>query len=236
MAAQITLESMLDVGVHFGHQSRKWNPKMAPYIYGERNGIHILDILQTAICLEEVRQHLRESAKRGEHLLVVGTRSQASGPVQAIAQQCEHEGAQQVHYVNHRWLGGMLTNWSTIQVCIQKLQRLEANEKTGLASNLPKKEAAAAKKQYARLLKFLGGVKEMPKVPETVLIVGQPTELNAVQECRKLKLRTITLLDTDCDPSLADLFVPANDDSVAAIGLILNQMARAIQEGQALAR
>jgi small subunit ribosomal protein S2 len=236
MTAQVTLERMLDVGVHFGHQARKWNPKMAPYIYGERNGIHILDILQSSLRLEEVCQHLQDSIKRGGHILLVGTRSQAAGPVQKAATQCLHEGPQQVHYVNHRWLGGMLTNWSTIQICIQKLQRLDTQEKNGFLATMPKKEAAAAKKQYARLSKFLGGVQEMPKVPEIVLIVGQPTEVNAVQECQKLKLRTITLLDTDCDPSLADLFIPANDDSVASIDLLITRMVHAIQEGQVLAR
>jgi small subunit ribosomal protein S2 len=232
----LVLTEMFEAGVHFGHQARTWNPKMAPYIFGEREGIHILDVIQTAVHLELICQYLRDSVKRGEHVLLVGTRGQAAGPVRKAVTQCLHEGPQQVHYVNHRWLGGMLTNWSTIQICIQKLQRLDTQEKNGFLATMPKKEAAAAKKQYARLRKFLGGVQEMPKVPETVLIIGQPTEVNAVQECQKLKLRTITFLDTDCDPSLTDLFLPANDDSVASIELLITKMVDAIREGQALAR
>ena len=227
-----TLEEMLDVGVHFGHQARKWNPKMAPYIYGERNGIHILDILQTMICLDQARQYARVKAALGEVFLIVGTKSQAASIIRPAAERCQAHNPTQVHYVNHRWLGGMLTNWSTMRVCIRRLVDVEARERNGELDNLPKKEATLARKQLARLEKHLGGVKNMRALPETVVIVGQPNEMNAVRECQKLGLRTITLLDTDCNPALADIPIPSNDDSIASIELVMREITKGIEEGQ----
>nr|YP_010231238.1 ribosomal protein S2 [Nephroselmis pyriformis]QSV37307.1 ribosomal protein S2 [Nephroselmis pyriformis] len=225
---KLTLEGMLDTGVHFGHQARKWNPKMAPYIYGERNGVHLIDLLYTAVGMQEISEYLRDAGARKENLLLVGTRSQVSELVKDTATRWSH---QDIHYVNHRWLGGMLTNWSTIQGCVKKLRELDTQMQLGLLETLPKKEAASAKKQYTRLHKFLGGVRDLNKVPETVLIIGQPTEMNAVRECNKLKLRTITFMDTDCDPSLADFILPANDDSVAAVQYLLDLMLSSFRQG-----
>ena len=226
------LEEMLDVGVHFGHQARKWNPKMAPYIYGERNGIHILDILQTTICLDRACEYARTKAAQGEAFLVVGTKSQAASIIKPAAERCQRHSASQVHYVNHRWLGGMLTNWSTMRVCIRRLLDLEARNRSGALLDLPKKEAALARKQLARLDKHLGGVKNMNRLPNTVVIIGQPNEMNAVRECQKLGLRTITLLDTDCNPALTDIPIPGNDDSIASIELVMRELTKAIEEGQ----
>jgi small subunit ribosomal protein S2 len=228
----VTLEQMLDVGVHFGHQARKWNPKMAPYIYGERNGIHILDILQTAICLEQARLYAcNKAAKRG-FFLFVGTKSQAANTVKLAAERCQTNNATQVHYVNHRWLGGMLTNWRTMRICIRRLVELDAMHQRGGFTQFSKKEAALARKQLARLEKYLGGVKNMVSLPTTVVIVGQPQEMNAVRECQKLKIPTITMLDTDCNPALTDLGIPSNDDSIASIELIIREITKGIEEGQ----
>lgn len=210
---------MVKAGIHFGHQARKWNPKMAPFIYGERNGIHIIDLIQTDYYLKKVSQFLTEEAAQGKTFLFVGTKKQASRLVAKVALQSDS------FFVNQRWLGGMLTNWKTIKTSIEKLNLLQP-------SNLPKKEIANYKKQQERLQKYLGGLKNMTSIPDVVIIVGQPEEINAVKECNKLGIRTITLLDTDCDPTLADLFVPANDDSVASLQLILNEFLDAIQKGQ----
>nr|YP_009367767.1 ribosomal protein S2 [Neodangemannia microcystis]ARK14790.1 ribosomal protein S2 [Neodangemannia microcystis] len=217
-----TIESMIQVGMHFGHQSRKWNPKMAPFIYVERNGVHIIDLIQTYAYLKQVCKFLSDASANGKTFLFVGTKKQASGLIAKVASECNS------YYVNQRWLGGMLTNFQTIKSSIDKLNTLEKQEQAGQLDLLPKKEAAFARKEKARLQKYLGGLKNMKALPDIVIIVGQLDELNAVAECRKLGIRSITILDTDCDPSLADLFVPANDDSVASIQLILTQFLRAI--------
>ena len=221
-----TIDQMVKAGMHFGHQVRQWNPRMAPYIYAERNGIHIIDLIQTYSSLKQVLQFLTESAAQGKTFLFVGTKKQAARLVAKVALQCNS------FYVNQRWLGVMLTNWKTIKTSIVKLNELEAKEKSGELENLPKKEAAAYRKQKERLTKYLGGLKNMAYLPDVVIILGQPEELNAVYECQKLGLRTVTVVDTDCDPTLADLFIPANDDSVASLQLILNEFLKAIQIGQ----
>src|SRR5947209_292587 len=217
---------MVQVGMHFGHQARKWNPKMAPYIYAERNGVHIIDLIQTYSHLKQVSQFLEESASKGKTFLFVGTKKQASRLIAKTALQCDS------FFVNQRWLGGMLTNWKTIKTSIIKLNDLELREKRGEFERLPKKEAATCKKEKERLEKYLGGLKKMFSIPDVVIIIGQPQEMNAVHECQKLGIRSVTILDTDCDPTLADLFVPANDDSVASLRLILNQFLESIRKGQ----
>ena len=222
----ITIDEMAKVGMHFGHQSRKWNPKMAPYIYTERNGIHIIDLIQTYSHLRQVKKFLVESSGQGKTFLFVGTKKQVSRLIAKTALQSNS------FFVNQRWLGGMLTNWQTIKMSIAKLNELEIREKNGELRNLPKKEAAASKKEKERLLKYLGGLKNMVRVPDIAIIIGQPEEMNAVAECRKLGIKTVTILDTDCNPSLADYFVPANDDSVGAVQLLLNEFLQSIQEGQ----
>ena len=222
----ITIDEMAQVGMHFGHQARKWNPKMAPYIYTERNGIHIIDLIQTYSYLKKVTKFLNESAAQGKTFLFVGTKKQASRLVAKTALQTNS------FFVNQRWLGGMLTNWKTIKTSILKLNNLEALEKSGEFENLPKKEAANSKKEKDRLQKYLGGLKTMSTLPDIVIIIGQPEEMNAVAECKKLGITTVTILDTDCNPALADYFVPANDDSVSSLQLLLNQFLQSIQQGQ----
>ena len=222
----VTLEQMLDSGVHFGHQVRRWNPKMAPFIYGERNGIHIIDILQTLVSLEEICRFLTEKSGKDQTILFVGTKRQAAPIIESAATECN------AHYVSQRWLGGMLTNWSTMRLCIDKLKSIEKQEEEGSLAQLPKKEQALIQKRKEKLEKFFGGVKNMKKTPDIVILVGQPKEINAVKECNKLGVRTITLLDTNCDPSLADLVIPANDDSIRSVELIMNELKEAILKGQ----
>ena len=222
----ITLEQMLDAGVHFGHQVRRWNPKMEPFIYGERNGIHIIDIVQTLSCLEEISEFLTKEASQGKTILFVGTKRQAAPIIQTAAIESNS------YYVNQRWLGGMLTNWSTMTTCIDKLKTIEKQDEMGVLAKLPKKEVALINKRREKLEKFFGGIKTMPKQPDIVILVGQPREMNAVLECNKLGIRTITILDTNCDPSLADLFIPANDDSIRSVELILGELTEAIKKGQ----
>ena len=222
----ITIDEMAQVGMHFGHQARKWNPKMAPYIYTERNGIHIIDLIQTYSYLFKVNKFLLEAASQGKSFLFVGTKKQASRLVAKTALQCNS------FFVNQRWLGGMLTNWKTIKASINKLNELERLEKTGELNNLPKKEASVSRKEKERLQKYLGGLKNMVTLPDIVIIIGQTEEINAVAECKKLGLPTVTILDTDCDPTLANFFIPANDDSVASLQLILNEFLVSIKKGQ----
>jgi|TARA_B110000305_G_scaffold194404_1_gene218448 small subunit ribosomal protein S2 len=222
----ITLEQMLDAGVHFGHQVRRWNPKMEPFIYGERNGIHIIDIVQTLSCLENITDFLTKEASQGKTILFVGTKRQAAPIIQTAAIESNS------YYVNQRWLGGMLTNWATMTTCIDKLKTIEKQDEMGILAKLPKKEVALINKRREKLEKFFGGIKTMPKQPDIVVLVGQPREINAVLECNKLGIRTITILDTNCDPSLADLFIPANDDSIRSVELILGELTEAIKKGQ----
>lgn len=217
-----SIEEMVRVGMHFGHQTRKWNPKMAPFIYGQRNGIHVLDLVQTHRSLQETCNFLENSAAEGKTFLFIGTKKQASRVVAQAAGLCDG------FFVNQRWLGGMLTNWSTLQVSIKRLYELENQSFEGL----PKKEAANLKKEWLRLNKYLGGLKLMKTLPDIVILVGQPEELNAVRECKKLKIPVVSLLDSDCDPTIVDWGVPANDDSVGSIQVILECFVEAIQRGK----
>lgn len=221
----VTLKEMVKAGMHFGHQARKWNPRMAPYIYGERNGVHIIDLIQTYKNLEEVSEFLTNQARENKKFLFVGTKHQAED---IILKKATEAGA---FYVNHRWLGGMLTNWKTIKTSIDTLKLYQKEEQAGLFDRLPKKEAALKRKQKEKLEHYLGGLQEMNQLPDVVIIIGQKEEMNAVLECKKLGLRSITILDTDCDPQLADLFIPANDDSVSSIELILTELTNAIRRG-----
>lgn len=218
----VKIDEMVRTGVHFGHQVRKWNPKMAPFIYAEKNGIHIIDLIQTYLYLKKASQFLTEQASEGKTFLFVGTKKQVSRLIAKIALNCDS------FYVNQRWLGGILTNWPTIKTSIDKLNRLQNLKITGLS----KKEIANLKKQKDKLEKYLGGLKKMSSLPDVVIIVGQPEEINAVRECQNLGIRSVTLLDTDCDPSLADFFVPANDDSIASLQFILNHFLEAIKKGK----
>lgn len=224
--AVISLAEMLESGVHFGHQTRRWNPKMAPYIYTERNGVHIIDLLQTAQLMEEAYATVREASEQGKKVLFVGTKRQAAGIVAQEAARC---GA---YFVNQRWLGGMLTNWATIKTRVDRLKELERRQETGALDLLPKKEAATLRRELEKLQKYLGGIKAMRKVPDIVVIVDQRREYNAVQECEKLGIPIVALLDTNCDPDVVDVPIPANDDAIRSIKLIVGRLADAIYEGR----
>jgi small subunit ribosomal protein S2 len=222
----ISLAQLLESGVHFGHQTRRWNPKMSPYIYTSRNGVHIIDLVQTAQLMEHAYHYIREASEKGKKFLFVGTKRQAAGIVAQEAARC---GA---YYVNQRWLGGMLTNWTTIKTRVERLKELERRQETGALDLLPKKEAAVLRRELEKLQKYLGGIKNMRKVPDIVLIVDQKREYNAVQECVKLGVPIVSLLDTNCDPDYVDIPIPANDDAIRSIKLIVGKLADAIYEGR----
>jgi small subunit ribosomal protein S2 len=226
MLQGVKLEDMIQSGMHFGHSTREWNPRMAPYIYGERNGRHILDLVQTYYLLNNVLSFLEDQAAQGRTFLFVGTKQQAAPLIEKTALACES------YYVNQRWLGGMLTNWRTIQKSLKKLQEYRQAEESGDWALLKKQEVARKRREKDRLEKYLSGVENMSRLPGVVIIVGQTEEIHAVKECRQLGIPTVTLLDSNCDPRLADWFLPANDDSVSSLRLILGWFEQAIQTGQ----
>lgn len=224
--AVVSLTQMLDAGVHFGHQASRWNPKMSPYIFAARNGVHIIDLVQTAQCMEYAYQFLREASEQGKRVLFVGTKRQAAGIVAQEAARCGS------FYVNQRWLGGMLTNWTTIKSRADRLKELERREETGGLDLLPKKEASVLRREMSKLQKYLNGIKHMRKLPDIVVMVDQRREYNAVQECVKLGIPIVALLDTNCDPDTVDVPIPANDDAIRSIKLIVGKLADAIYEGR----
>lgn len=223
--AVVTLAELLEAGVHFGHQARRWNPKMFPYIYAERNGIHIIDLVQTSKLLTNACEFTRKAAEEGKRFLFVGTKRQAAS---VIAQEAERCGA---YYINQRWLGGILTNWFTIKTRVERLKDLENKEENGYLDQLPKKEAAALRRELEKLRKNLNGIKAMRTLPDLVIIVDQKRESTAIQECIKLKIPVISILDTNCDPDLTDIPIPANDDAIRSIKLIISKLADSIAEG-----
>jgi len=222
----ISLAELLESGVHFGHQTRRWNPKMEPYIFTERNGVHIIDLVQTAQYLEEAYSYMRRMTEQGKKTLFVGTKRQAAG---IIAQEASRCGS---YYVNQRWLGGMLTNWATIRTRVERLKDLERREESGILSRLPKKEASRLRAELERLQKYLNGIKSMRKPPDIVVIVDQKREYNAVQECQRLQIPIVAMLDTNCDPDTVDVPIPGNDDAIRAVKLIVSKLADAILEGK----
>ena len=222
----VSLAQMMESGVHFGHQTRRWNPKMSPYIYTSRNGVHIIDLVQTAQLMDEAYNYVRQGSEQGKKFLFVGTKRQAAGIVAQEALRCGS------HFVNQRWLGGMLTNWSTIKTRVDRLKELERREESGALDLLPKKEASVLRRELAKLQKYLGGIKTLRKVPDVVIIVDQRREYNAVQECQKLGVEIVSMLDTNCDPDLVDIPIPANDDAIRSIKLIVGKLADAIYEGR----
>jgi small subunit ribosomal protein S2 len=222
----ITLNELLESGVHFGHQTRRWNPKMAPYIYTARNGVHIIDLVQTAQLIEDAYEYVSKCSEEGKRFLFIGTKRQAAG---IIAQEATRCGA---NYVNQRWLGGMLTNWETIKGRVERLKELDLMEENGVIDKRPKKEASVLRRELSRLRKYLGGIKTMRRIPDVVLVVDQRREYNAIQECQKLGIPIISLLDTNCDPTLTDVPIPANDDAIRSIKLIVGRLADAIAEGR----
>lgn len=221
----VSLSDLLESGVHFGHQTRRWNPKMDEYIFTSRNGVHIIDLVQTATLLEEAYQYVRKAAESGKNFLFVGTKRQAAG---IVAQEADRCGS---YYVNQRWLGGMLTNWSTIKTRVERLKELERMESSGALAMRPKKEGAMLRRELEKLQKYLGGIKTMRRIPDAVIIVDVRREYNAVQECQKLGLPIISLLDTNCDPDVVDVPIPGNDDAIRAIKLVIGRLADAIYEG-----
>ncbi len=223
--AVVTLAELLEAGVHFGHQARRWNPKMFPYIYAERNGIHIIDLVQTSQLLTNACEFVRKSSQEGKKFLFVGTKRQAASVVCQEAARC---GA---NYVNQRWLGGILTNWFTIKTRVERLKDLEQKEESGYLDQLPKKEAASIRRELEKLRKNLNGIKTMKRLPDLVVIIDQKRESTAIQECIKLKIPVISILDTNCDPDLTDIPIPANDDAIRSIKLILGKLADSIYEG-----
>ncbi len=222
----VSLAEMLESGVHFGHQTRRWNPKMDPYIYTARNGVHIIDLVQTAQLMESAYSYMRSASEQGKKFLFVGTKRQAAG---IIAQEASRCGA---YYVNQRWLGGMLTNWETIKTRVERLKELERREDSGALDLLPKKEASMLRRELGKLQKYLGGIKLMRKVPDIVIIVDQRREYNAILECEKLSIPIVSMLDTNCDPNVVDIPIPANDDAIRSIKLIIGKLADAIYEGR----
>jgi small subunit ribosomal protein S2 len=221
----IHLEEMMKAGVHFGHGTRKWNPKMAPYISAKRKGIHIINLTRTARFLSEACNLVFDAASNGNQFLIVGTKKKAADLVAraAIKARC--------HYVNKKWPGGMLTNWSTTEMRLQKFRNLRTKQKTGQLNHLPKRDAAMLKRQLSHLQRYLGGIKYMTRLPDIVIVVDQHEEYTALRECITLGIPTICLIDTNCDPDLADLSIPANDDAISSIRFILNKLVFAICKG-----
>ena len=224
--SNISLSQLLEAGVHFGHKAHRWNPKMFPYIYSEVNNIHILDLIQSATLLKEAMRYLETSSRENKKILFIGTKRQATT---LIAQEATRSGS---YYVNHRWLGGMLTNWTTMKERIEKLKDLEKQEADGTFDLLTKKEAALRRKELTKLRKHLDGIKTMSKLPDVAIIIDQKRELTAISECRKLGIPVVSILDTNCDPDLVDIPIPGNDDAVRSIKLILNLLTDSILKGQ----
>ena len=223
--AVVSMKQLLEAGVHFGHQTRRWNPKMAPYIYTERNGIYIIDLQKTVKKLEEAYNFVRELAENGETILFVGTKKQAQD---SIREEATRAGA---HYVNARWLGGMLTNFRTIRGRIARLNQLKTMETDGTFDLLPKKEVAKLTHEIEKLEKFLGGIKEMKSLPGALFIVDPRKEKIAVSEAKKLGIPVVAIVDTNCDPDDVNYVIPGNDDAIRAVKLIASCMADAIIEG-----
>ena len=222
----ISMKQLLEAGVHFGHQTRRWNPKMAEYIFTERNGIYIIDLQKTVKKVEEAYMFIRDVVAEGGNVLFVGTKKQAQEAIKEEALRAE------MYYVNVRWLGGMLTNYKTIKKSIQRLQALTKMAEDGTFDLLPKKEVAAKQKEIADLEKNLGGIKNMPGLPDAIFIVDPRKEKNAVDEARKLGIPIVAIVDTNCDPDEVDYVIPGNDDAIRAIKLISSAMADAVLEGK----
>ena len=223
--AVISMKQLLEAGVHFGHQTRRWNPKMSEYIFTERNGIYIIDLQKTVKLVDQAYNYVRDAAANGATVLFVGTKKQAQD---AIAEEATRAN---MYFVNHRCLGGTLTNWSTIQKRVARLKELRAMAEDGTFDRLPKKEVALLNKQREKLEKFLGGIADMPKIPDLLFIVDPHKEQLAVQEAHKLNIPIVAMVDTNADPDQIDVKIPSNDDAIRAVRLITAKMADAIIEG-----
>lgn len=222
----ISMKQLLEAGVHFGHQTRRWNPKMKKYIFVERNGIYIIDLQKTVKKLEEAYDFMRQVGQDGGKVLFVGTKKQAQ---EAIKDEAERSGN---YYINQRWLGGTLTNFGTIQKRVARMKAIEKMEEDGTFTVLPKKEVVQLKKQHERLVKFLGGIRDMKAVPDVMFVVDPRKERIAVAEARKLNIPLVGIVDTNCDPDEIDYVIPANDDAIRAVKLLTAKMADALLEAR----
>ncbi|MBP3906637.1 MAG: 30S ribosomal protein S2 [Peptostreptococcaceae bacterium] len=222
----ISMKQLLEAGVHFGHQTRRWNPKMAQYIFTERNGIYIIDLQKTVKKVEEAYKFTKEIAETGKPILFVGTKKQAQEAIKEEAERCG------MFYVNERWLGGMLTNHKTIKTRIEKLRKLEKMEEEGTFNVLPKKEVIKLRAEKEKLEKYLNGIKDMPELPGAIFVVDPRKENIAIQEAHRLGIPVIGIVDTNCDPEQLDFAIPGNDDAIRAVKLITGAMATAIIEGR----
>jgi len=222
----ISMKQLLEAGVHFGHQTRRWNPKMAEYIFTERNGIYIIDLQKTVKKIEEAYYFIREVAMNGEDVLFVGTKKQAQDSIKEEAERSN------MYYVNARWLGGMLTNFKTIRKRIDRLNQLKQMEEDGTFDLLPKKEVIKLKGEREKLEKYLGGIKDMKKLPGALFVVDPRKEKIAIAEARKLGIPVVAIVDTNCDPEEVDYVIPGNDDAIRAVKLIASKIADAILEGR----
>lgn len=226
MANVISMKQLLEAGVHFGHQTRRWNPKMAEYIFTERNGIYIIDLQKTVKKVEEAYYFVKDVAEQGGEVLFVGTKKQAQD---SIKEEAERVG---MYYVNARWLGGMLTNFNTIKKRIERLAQINKMEEEGTFDLLPKKEVIKLKAQRDKLEKYLGGIKDMKKLPSCMFIVDPRKEKIAIAEAKKLGIPVVAIVDTNCDPDEVDYVIPGNDDAIRAVKLIASTIANAIIEGR----
>ena len=224
--AVVAMKQLLEAGVHFGHQTRRWDPKMAEYIFQARNGIHIIDLQKTSKKLDEAYNFIKEQAEEGKTVLFVGTKKQAQECVKEAALKCG------MYYVNQRWLGGMLTNFETIRARVQRLKDLETMQEDGTFDILPKKEVILLKKEMEKLERNLGGIKEMDKIPGVIFLVDPKKEKIAVLEAKKLGIPVVGLVDTNCNPEEVDYAIPGNDDAIRAVKLISDVMANAVIEGK----
>lgn len=224
--SNINLSELLEAGVHFGHKSYRWNPKMFPYIYSEVNNIHILDLVQSATLLTSATKYLNQEASEQKTFLFIGTKRQATTLIAQEAKRCDS------YYINHRWLGGMLTNWSTLKGRIARLKNLEQQEVDNTFDLLTKKEGSLRRKELQKLRKHLDGIKDMQRVPDVAIIIDQKREMTAIRECRKLGIPVVSILDTNCDPDLVDIPIPGNDDAVRSIKLILKTLTDSIIDGK----
>jgi small subunit ribosomal protein S2 len=220
------MKELLEAGVHFGHETKRWDPKMKPYIFGARNGIYIIDLQKTVQFFKEAYQFVRDVAARGEYVLFVGTKKQAQETISEQASRCG------MFYVNHRWLGGMLTNFQTIKRSIDRLKKLEAMKSEEIYNLFPKKEVLELEKERSKLEKSLGGIKNMDRLPGVIFVVDPKKEKIAIREARKIGVPSIGIVDTNCNPEEVDYVIPGNDDAIRAIQLFATKMADAVMEGR----
>jgi len=224
--AVVSMKELLEAGVHFGHSKSRWNPKMAPYLYGVKNGIHIIDLNRTLVLLEEAYNFISDSIAQGAEIIFVGTKRQAKEIIKEEAERC---GA---FYVNERWVGGLLTNFQTVRKSIFKLNKLERMESEGVFDVLPKKEVRRLRRQMEKLRKLYGGIRDMEKLPDIMWVVDTVRESIAVQEAKKLGIPVVAIADSNCDPDLIDYIVPGNDDAIKSIKLLTSKIADAVLEGK----